>query len=497
MSYCPFNVPDQFNFTGRCWCWYDTTTLETKCSIPGPTLIMYNGTSFTLTVTNSMTGSDEICETCHNQPKDPDITNLHTHGLHVSGDEDDPFIYILPNNNYYNTYNVEILSTHYPGTHWYHSHWHGSVTYQLSTGAFGALIVKNDQQDNSDYQDINLYNMKSYTIVFSWIWGLDKSDCDCDDDIEFIDTAAQFSIPTQCDIWCTMDSTQRSLSGAQYDMVLLGDTSYTSCTTDRRRSRNRRRMGASAKEHRRRLLQGGGGGGSGGGSGGGGGGGDPSGCTPQETTHSRQYYLVNGQFEPIIDDTHSNGKWYVDEWRIFRLIGAQTEHLFQFYFDTYDNTCQYYLLSRDGVYLDRDNNNERNLCNSPYDCYFFLQSGGRADIAIKCDTDGEYEINLSQTNYYDFFPEFPRAYETTSDNFDSWNDFLFKFTIYPNDESNDYLNRFDYHFHVLFCFWIDAQYFNFSVFLFLCFSVRMSENMIFFSFFVVGVGLICALTERV
>ena len=69
------------------------------------------------------------------------------------------------------------------------------------------------------------------------------------------------------------------------------------------------------------------------------------------------------------------------------------------------------MLARDGVYLNRSSNSERNLCNSPYDCFYFLQS---ADIAIKCDTVGEYEINLSQTNYYDFFSEFPRAYETTS-----------------------------------------------------------------------------------
>ena len=33
-------------------------------------------------------------------------------------------------------------------------------------------------------------------------------------------------------------------------------------------------------------------------------------------------------------------------------------------------------------------------------------------LQLKCDTAGEYEINLSQTSYYDFFLEFPRAYET-------------------------------------------------------------------------------------
>ena len=37
---------------------------------------------------------DEICEECSNSLKDSHVTNLHTHGLHVSGNEDDPFINI-------------------------------------------------------------------------------------------------------------------------------------------------------------------------------------------------------------------------------------------------------------------------------------------------------------------------------------------------------------------------------------------------------------------
>ena len=83
--------------------------------------------------------------------------------------------------------------------------------------------------------------MKSYIIEFSWFWAMDESDCDRDDVIEFIDIAGQFSIPPQCDLWCTIDSTQRDLSRAEYDMTLLGNTSYTSCATDRRRRRRARR----------------------------------------------------------------------------------------------------------------------------------------------------------------------------------------------------------------------------------------------------------------
>ena len=431
MSYCPFSVENEFNFTGRCYCWYNTTTSKTECSIPGPTLIMYNGTSFTLTLTNSMTGDDEICESCSNAPKDPDVINIHTHGLHISGTEDDPFIYILPNDNNYHTYNFDILSSHYPGTHWYHSHWHGAVTYHLSSGAFGALIVKNDKEDNTLYQDSNLYNMKSYIIEFSFFWAIDESNCDCDSSSGWSDEVGSFTYLSQCDLWCEMDSTQRSQSGASYDLELFGNTSYTPCETDRRR--RRRRNSRRSRRSRRRLLQGSGGSG-----------GDPTGCTPAEETHTRKYYLVNGQFEPIIDNTHSNGKWYVNEWRIFRLLGAQGEFTFQLYFDEYSSTCEYYLLGRDGVYLNRSSDDDRDLCSSLYGCYYFLQSGGRADIAVKCSSPGDYEINLSKTDYYAFFDSYPRAYETTSDNKDAWNDVLFKFTIYAPDGSDDFSNRYAY-----------------------------------------------------
>ena len=39
MSYCPFNVENEFNFTGRCWCWY-TVYIElisiSLCSVNAP-----------------------------------------------------------------------------------------------------------------------------------------------------------------------------------------------------------------------------------------------------------------------------------------------------------------------------------------------------------------------------------------------------------------------------------------------------------------------------
>jgi FtsP/CotA-like multicopper oxidase with cupredoxin domain len=63
-----------------------------------------------------------------NTLRDPDTTNLHWHGAHVSPNE--PADYVLlevaPGDNY--NYSVYFPLHKMPGTHWIHPHWHGSVT---------------------------------------------------------------------------------------------------------------------------------------------------------------------------------------------------------------------------------------------------------------------------------------------------------------------------------------------------------------------------------
>lgn len=70
------------------------------------------------------------------------ITNLHTHGLHVSpkGRADNVFLKLNPGKR--NTYTYPLPSDHAPGTHWYHAHLHGSTALQVQGGMSGALIVK-------------------------------------------------------------------------------------------------------------------------------------------------------------------------------------------------------------------------------------------------------------------------------------------------------------------------------------------------------------------
>lgn len=114
-------------------------------SIPGPTLNMVPGEKYVLKFRNRL--PYEPKSEAHNVFKDPNVSNLHTHGVHISGETpgDDvtrsfeggaggDFVYHIP-------------LDHMGGTFWYHAHHHGSTYLQVSGGAFG-LIVIDDQFDN-------------------------------------------------------------------------------------------------------------------------------------------------------------------------------------------------------------------------------------------------------------------------------------------------------------------------------------------------------------
>src|SRR5262249_37783533 len=80
-----------------------------------------------------------------NRPNGFNITNLHTHGLHVSpeGKSDNVFLEVGPEESKELCY--DIPTTHMPGTFWFHAHRHGSTALQLSSGMAGALIVEPGQ----------------------------------------------------------------------------------------------------------------------------------------------------------------------------------------------------------------------------------------------------------------------------------------------------------------------------------------------------------------
>ena len=68
--------------------------------------------------------------------------NLHTHGLHISSDEDDPTVRVFPGES--RDYKFSVLASHAGGTHWYHSHVHGLGEFHSLASAAGPLLISDD-----------------------------------------------------------------------------------------------------------------------------------------------------------------------------------------------------------------------------------------------------------------------------------------------------------------------------------------------------------------
>ena len=83
-----------------------------------------------------------------------DITNLHTHGLHVSpsGNSDNVLLHLRPGDEPFE-YEIKIPSDHPHGTFWYHAHVHGSTAVQVSSGMHGALIIEGGIEELPELED--------------------------------------------------------------------------------------------------------------------------------------------------------------------------------------------------------------------------------------------------------------------------------------------------------------------------------------------------------
>jgi len=92
--------------------------------VVGPTLVVHPGDKLTVKLVNHL--SQE--------------TSLHTHGLHVSPDQDNPFIMVAPGESH--TYTYDIPKDQAAGTFWYHPHAHGRAAEQVASGLSGAILVE-------------------------------------------------------------------------------------------------------------------------------------------------------------------------------------------------------------------------------------------------------------------------------------------------------------------------------------------------------------------
>jgi len=114
-------------------------------SIPGPTLNMVPGQKYVLKFRNRLPYEPKA--EAHNVFKDPNVSNLHTHGVHISGETPGDDVTRSFEGGAGGDFVYDIPPDHMGGTFWYHAHHHGSTYLQVSGGAFG-LIVIDDQFDN-------------------------------------------------------------------------------------------------------------------------------------------------------------------------------------------------------------------------------------------------------------------------------------------------------------------------------------------------------------
>ena len=129
------SVDGAVTFTTRAW-HYKGSALY-----PGPTIRVRAGGRLLITLVNGMESSADIDDArMMNQYRNVNLTNLHTHGLHVSPEIDNIFARVHAGNS--SLFNLSIPSDHAPGMHWYHTHVHGASTLHIMGGLVGALFVE-------------------------------------------------------------------------------------------------------------------------------------------------------------------------------------------------------------------------------------------------------------------------------------------------------------------------------------------------------------------
>lgn len=129
---------------GTCKEW-DTVKLRSyNGGLVGPLIEARPGDTLHIHLKNQLPAEPQPPAPDPNIPHGFNITNLHTHGLHVSpaGNSDNVLLSFGPQQEF--EFEIKVPTDHPAGTYWYHAHKHGSVALQVSSGMAGALIIRGD-----------------------------------------------------------------------------------------------------------------------------------------------------------------------------------------------------------------------------------------------------------------------------------------------------------------------------------------------------------------
>jgi len=97
--------------------------------------------------------------------KDPNVSNIHTHGLHISGESPSDDVTRFFEGQRGGDFVWDIPADHMGGTYWYHAHHHGSTYLQVSGGAFGQMII----DDSNDGIPANVAAMTERQLVVAYL----------------------------------------------------------------------------------------------------------------------------------------------------------------------------------------------------------------------------------------------------------------------------------------------------------------------------------------
>ncbi len=140
-------------------------------SFPAPTIRVRKGDLLKVRFRNSLPPTSQRNDLGFTR----NVTNLHTHGWHVSpsGNADNIFLHFKPDEEFEFVYNTSLQEA---GTlSWYHPHVHGLVAEQLWAGLAGVLVVEDEMPILSDYET-HIVILKDIDLNGSQIASLTRAD---------------------------------------------------------------------------------------------------------------------------------------------------------------------------------------------------------------------------------------------------------------------------------------------------------------------------------